>query len=66
MAGALGLALAGPRSYGGVTVDDAEMGEGGRREAVVADIRRALRLYWTADGVMIGVFGVISTVFWWG
>ena len=56
MAGALGLALAGPRVYGGVTVDDAVMGAGGRREAVVADIRRALRLYWTADGVMIGVF----------
>ena len=49
MAGALGLALAGPRSYGGVMVDDAFMGEGGRREAESVDIRRALRLYWTAD-----------------
>ena len=32
MAGALGLSLAGPRHYGGVLVDDAEMGAGGRRE----------------------------------
>ena len=28
MAGALGLALAGPRDYGGVRVDDALMGDG--------------------------------------
>ncbi|MGE0282653.1 MAG: adenosylcobinamide-phosphate synthase CbiB, partial [Rhizobiaceae bacterium] len=61
MAGALGLSLAGPRVYGGVTVEDAEMGAGGRREAAAADIRRALRLYWAADGVMIGVFAVVST-----
>ena len=32
MAGALGLALAGPRRYGDVVVDDAWMGEGGRRK----------------------------------
>jgi adenosylcobinamide-phosphate synthase len=62
MAGALGLSLAGPRVYGGVMVDDAEMGAGGRREATAADIRRALRLYWVADGVMVGVFAGISIV----
>jgi adenosylcobinamide-phosphate synthase len=44
MAGALGLKLAGPRVYGDTLVDDAFMGQG-RREAEVADIRRALRLY---------------------
>lgn len=44
MAGALGLKLAGPRVYGGVTVDDAYMGDG-RREATSADIRAGLRLY---------------------
>jgi adenosylcobinamide-phosphate synthase len=44
MAGALGLALAGPRRYGGVVVEDAWMGDG-RREATSADIRRALALY---------------------
>ena len=49
MAGALGLALAGPRSYGGVLVDDAVMGDGGRRDVTAADIRRALRLFWMAD-----------------
>ncbi len=44
MAGALGLRLAGPRSYGGEQVDDAWMGDG-RAEATPADIGRALRLY---------------------
>jgi adenosylcobinamide-phosphate synthase len=64
MAGALGLSLAGPRVYGGVAVDDAEMGAGGRRGATAADIRRALRLYWTADWVMIGVIAMISVAVW--
>jgi len=58
MAGALGLALAGPRSYGGVVVDDAFMGEGGRREATPADIRRALALYRMADALLIGLMGL--------
>lgn len=59
-AGALGLALNGPRSYGGVQVNDAVMGEGGRREVTAADIRRALRLYWTADLLMVVSAGVIA------
>jgi len=59
MAGALGLSLAGPRTYGGVMVDDAAMGDG-RREANAADIRRALRLYWTADMLLIALFGLLA------
>ncbi len=54
MAGALGLALAGPRHYGGVLVEDAIMGDG-RRDASAADIRAALRLYRTTDALLIGV-----------
>jgi adenosylcobinamide-phosphate synthase len=54
MAGALGLALAGPRHYGGVLVEDAFMGDG-RREANAADIRAALRLYRVSDGLLIGL-----------
>jgi len=53
MAGALGLALAGPRRYGGALVDDAFMGNG-RREATAADIRAALALYRRADAILIG------------
>ena len=43
MAGALGLRLAGPRSYDGVIVDDHWMGDG-RAEATVEDIDRALTI----------------------
>ncbi len=64
MAGALGLALAGPRAYGGVTVDDAIMGEGGRRDATAADIRRALALYRAADTLLIALFGALAIMLW--
>src|SRR5262245_43565941 len=61
MAGALGLALAGPRIYGGVEVADAFMGNG-RREASAADIRAALRLYVRADAMLIGLVGVLALI----
>ncbi|MBL6078254.1 cobalamin biosynthesis protein CobD [Belnapia sp. T18] len=54
MGGALGLALAGPRRYGGVLVEDALMGDG-RRDATAAEIRRALRLYRLADALLIAL-----------
>jgi adenosylcobinamide-phosphate synthase len=57
MAGALGLALAGSRSYGGVQVDDAAMGDG-RPEADATDIRRALALYRLADAILIALLGI--------
>ncbi|MBS3647255.1 cobalamin biosynthesis protein CobD [Pseudaminobacter sp. 19-2017] len=62
VAGALGLALAGPRVYDGVTVEDAVMGQGGRREAKPSDIRAALKLYWVADILMIGLTAVIAVL----
>jgi adenosylcobinamide-phosphate synthase len=61
MAGALGLALAGPRHYGGVLVDDAVMGDG-RRQANAADIRAALRLYRVADALLIGLLALLFLV----
>lgn len=54
MAGALGLALGGPRFYDGVEVAEAWLGEG-RRAAEAADIRRGLRLYWTAAALAGGL-----------
>jgi adenosylcobinamide-phosphate synthase len=60
MAGALGLALAGPRAYGGVMTEDGVMGQGGRRELTAADIRQALRLYWAADGLLVGLVAVLA------
>lgn len=50
MAGALGLALAGPRVYGETRIEAAFMGDG-RRDLDAGDIRRALRLYRVALGV---------------
>jgi adenosylcobinamide-phosphate synthase len=59
MAGALGLALAGPRDYGGVRVDDALMGDG-RRAADANDIRAALGLYRRADGILIAFVAMLA------
>jgi len=60
MAGALGIAIAGPRRYGGVLVDDAYMGVGGRREVTATDIRRALQLYWRADALLILLIAIAA------
>jgi adenosylcobinamide-phosphate synthase len=60
-AGALGLALAGPRVYAGVAVDDAVMGDG-RREATAADIRAALALYRRADALLIALVGILALI----
>jgi adenosylcobinamide-phosphate synthase len=62
MAGALGLSLAGPRVYDGVSIDDAMMGDG-RRDAGAADIRRALALYRTADAILIALLAVAAAIF---
>ena len=61
MAGALGLRLAGPRVYGTVQVDDAWMGSG-RTEATLADIERALTLYWRA--CVCGVALALGALIW--
>lgn len=60
LAGALGFALAGPRSYGGRMIEATYMGEGGRRELGSADIRRALRLARTASWLLIALFGLAA------
>lgn len=62
MAGALGLALAGPRVYGGVLVDDATMGDG-RREANAKDVRAALDLYMKADAILIALLAIPVALF---
>jgi adenosylcobinamide-phosphate synthase len=59
MAGALDLALAGPRTYDGILVDDAFMGNG-RRVAKAADIRAALGLYRRADAILIALIALLA------
>lgn len=59
MAGALGISIAGPRSYGGVEAPAAYMGNG-RREIDARDIRAALRLYRWADALGIALVLLLS------
>ena len=64
MAGALGIALAGPRSYGGQMIEARFMGAGGRTELTHEDIVRALKLARVADGLLISLFGVLAWIIW--
>ncbi|HEY9537122.1 MAG TPA: cobalamin biosynthesis protein, partial [Kiloniellaceae bacterium] len=59
LAGALGLALAGPRQYGGQVVEDHWMGDG-RRDATADDLARVLDLYLTAGAVLFA--GIIAAL----
>ncbi|MCH7889096.1 MAG: cobalamin biosynthesis protein CobD [Proteobacteria bacterium] len=59
MAGALGLALAGPRRYGDAVVKDAWLGDG-RARATPGDIRRALYLFVVACLINIGLVAALA------
>ena len=61
MAGALGIQLAGSRSYGGVMSTDSPMGDG-RVALTAADIRRALWLYRLAAGFGWGLVLAVVAV----
>jgi len=61
MAGALGLALGGPRSYEGEETEGAWLGAG-RREAKAADVQAALDLYGRADGLLIALVFVLAVL----
>ncbi len=63
MAGALGLALAGPRRYGERVVDDPFLNAEGRRDASARDIRRALRVLIGAATLHLGL--IASLVILW-
>ena len=63
MAGALGLRLAGPRTYGHVRVEDRWMGDG-RADADAADIDRALALYRTACLLLLALASALALSAW--
>jgi len=63
MAGALGLRLAGPRVYGETRIEDRWMGDG-RSEATATDIDRALALYRTACGLLLGLAAGLAGLAW--
>jgi adenosylcobinamide-phosphate synthase len=58
-AGALDLAIAGPRRYGNLVVDDPWIGSG-RARATVADMRRALWLFVAACLVQAGLVAALA------
>jgi len=60
-AGALGLALAGPRRYGGRVVEDAWMGDG-RARLELADLRRALGLFAASCLVTLGIVAGVAVL----
>lgn len=62
MAGSLGVALAGPRSYEGTIVHDAFMNGGGRKTLNREDIKSAIRLIWRAWVIMVGLLGLLWAV----
>ena len=63
MAGSLGLALAGPRRYGDVVIEDPWIGDG-RTDATDEDIRRALRVFVVGclfNGLVVALLALIRT-----
>jgi adenosylcobinamide-phosphate synthase len=60
--GRFGLALAGPRRYGGVLIDDAWMNAGGRTEATPADIDMALRLLMFGWSVLAASVAIVASI----
>jgi adenosylcobinamide-phosphate synthase len=60
LAGALGVALAGPRRYAGRLVEDYWMNLGGRSEATVDDIRRGLNIYVAACLLQAGIVAILA------
>jgi adenosylcobinamide-phosphate synthase len=59
-AGALGLALGGPRRYGELVVDGAWLNREGRRDAGAADIHRAVRLIDVAWALLLAATILIA------
>ena len=52
MAANLGVALAGPRNYGGVPTNDPFLYAEGRREATAVDVRDAVTILWMAWSIL--------------
>jgi adenosylcobinamide-phosphate synthase len=62
-AGALGIALGGPRAYGGETHELPRFGDG-RATLTASDILSALVLYWVAMNVLLGAALAMGLALW--
>ena len=63
MAGALGIQLAGPRVYGGETVDEPMINAAGRAVATAADIDTAVSVFHAACLAMTLAFAAMALPF---
>ncbi len=63
MAGALGIALAGPRVYGGVPTDEPFLNGEGRRDIGVAEIDRAIAIVWRAWALLLAAAIIAALIF---
>jgi adenosylcobinamide-phosphate synthase len=66
LAGSLGVALAGPRQYDGVAVEDHWMGDGGNPDIGARDIRRGLALYGRAcllQATIVAALALLAALF---
>ena len=63
MAGALGVALGGPRIYAGDAADEPFQNAGGRRDASAADIDAAIAMFWRAMTVLTVAAGLLALLF---
>jgi adenosylcobinamide-phosphate synthase len=65
-AGALGIRLCGPRSYGGVPSVAHWIGDG-RADVTAGDVRRSLALLWLSWAVAAALIGAVwGGLVWWG
>lgn len=64
MAGALGIALGGPKTYDGVPARDPWMNPRGRRDIGAAEIRRAIAMLWRAFALLLLLVGLVRLVGW--
>ncbi len=64
MAQALGIALAGPRSYHGHTQDLAWVNGAARRDLIATDIDAALAIIWKAWQISLGVLAILGAIIW--
>ena len=61
-AASLGVALAGPRSYGGAVTEDPYLNPEGRRSLHPQDIDEAVGLVWRAWGLVLGVAVALTLI----
>ncbi len=61
-AGALGLALAGPRQYGAEKVEGPMLNSDGKRDANAEVIDAAIQLFWTVMSLMTGLLIIASLI----